>query len=112
MDDLKRMPALGAVKPRQKFFDVIHRVSPAQTAKPPALPGPAALPFPHTMQVWDKHFWGRQLSADNWRTSRVRRSAKEPLFDATKCDAQHKNAALRTAKPSAVAAKHSQPPWG
>jgi hypothetical protein len=27
MDDLERMPALGAVKPRQKFFDVIHRAS-------------------------------------------------------------------------------------
>ena len=25
MDDAKRMPPLGTVKPRQKFFDVIHR---------------------------------------------------------------------------------------
>ena len=25
MDDADRMPPLGAVKPRQKFFDVIHR---------------------------------------------------------------------------------------
>src|SRR5262249_18466363 len=25
MDDAERMPPLGAVKPRQKFFDVIHR---------------------------------------------------------------------------------------
>ena len=27
MDDLERMPALGAVKPRRQFFDVIHRAS-------------------------------------------------------------------------------------
>ena len=25
MDDAERMPPLGAVKPRQKFFDIIHR---------------------------------------------------------------------------------------
>jgi len=25
MDDAERMPPLGAVKPRRKFFDVIHR---------------------------------------------------------------------------------------
>ena len=27
MDNSKRMPALGAVKPRRQFFDVIHRAS-------------------------------------------------------------------------------------
>jgi hypothetical protein len=36
MDDLERMPALGAVKPRQKFVDVIHRaqrVAKAETGR-------------------------------------------------------------------------------
>jgi hypothetical protein len=28
MDNADRMPPLGAVKPRQKFFDVIHRAAP------------------------------------------------------------------------------------
>jgi hypothetical protein len=41
------------------------------------------------------------FSAANWRKGRVRRSAKGPLFDATECDAQHKNAASQTAKPPA-----------
>ena len=30
MDDAERMPPLGAVKPRQKFFNVIHRAAPLE----------------------------------------------------------------------------------
>jgi hypothetical protein len=40
MDDAERMPPLGAVKPRQKFFDVIHR---AQFSKNESAPNSVGL---------------------------------------------------------------------
>jgi hypothetical protein len=58
--------------------------------------------FPHTMPgLGQASLRASNFSAANWRKGRVRRSAKGPPFDATECDAQHKNAASQTAKPPA-----------
>jgi hypothetical protein len=57
--------------------------------------------FPHTMPgLGQASLRASNFSAANWRKG-VRRSVKGPLFDATECDAQHKNAAAQTAKPPA-----------
>jgi hypothetical protein len=50
---------------------------------------PAALPFPPTMQVWDKHFWGASISGPS---GRIRRSITAPLFGVADCDVRQKNA--------------------
>jgi hypothetical protein len=45
------------------FADLVLRPFCSNSKAAGVLREPAALPFPPTMQVWDKHFWG----VSNWR---------------------------------------------
>jgi hypothetical protein len=69
----------------------------AQTAKPPAPPELAALPFPPN----DAGLGQALISGPS---GRVRRSVIAPLFDIADRDARRKNAASETAKPPALPA--------
>jgi hypothetical protein len=51
MDDAERMPPLGAVKPRQKFFDVIHRAQ-SSTFKKRTVPHSVLLRVPRPRSSW------------------------------------------------------------
>jgi hypothetical protein len=67
------------------------------TAKPPVWRTDGFAFSPYNAGLGQAFLGASNFSADNWRSGRVRRFFREPLFDAAECDAQHKKCCLSKA---------------